>query len=298
MKAVRLQSYGDVDQLKLEEVPVPTPGAGEILVKLEASAVNHFDLFVRQGYMAQMIPLELPAILGGDGAGTVAAVGPGVTGFAVGERVIANFPVNGKGAHAEYAVASINAVAKLPANVNYETGVTLPLVGLTGRQAVDVLGVKAGDRVLVAGALSAVGRSAVQYLKQLGARPVAGVLPDELAEGKKLAGEALDITLVPAKADFDLAVAAVQPAAANAVKHVRDGGKVGSSVQAPEGANPNVTFETIYHRPNAEQLQQVADAAGRGELTIPVAGTFGLAELAEAHKALAAGPRGKIVVKH
>jgi len=298
MKAVRLQSYGDVDQLKLEEIPVPTPGAGEILVKLEASAVNHFDLFVRQGYMAQMIPLELPAILGGDGAGTVAAVGPDVTSVAVGDRVIANFPVNGKGAHAEYGIASVNAVAKLPANLNYETGVTLPLVGLTGRQAVDVLGVKAGDRVLVAGALSAVGRSAIQYLKQLGAKPVAGVLPDELAEGEKLAGEALDITLVPAKPDFDLAVAAVQPAAANAVKHVRDGGKVGSSVQSPEGANPNVTFQTIYHQPNAIQLQQIADAAGRGELTIPVAKTFALADLAEAHKALAAGPRGKIIVRH
>lgn len=298
MKAVRLQSYGDVDQLKLEEVPVPTPGAGEVLVKLEASAVNHFDLFVRQGYMAQMIPLQLPAILGGDGAGTVAAVGPDVTSVAVGDRVIANFPVNGKGAHAEYGIASVNGVAKLPANLNYETGVTLPLVGLTGRQAVDVLGVKAGDRVLVAGALSAVGRSAVQYLKQLGAKPVAGVLPDELAEGEKLAGEALDITLAPARPDFDFAVAAVQPAAANAVKHVRDGGKVGSSVQAPEGANPNVTFQTIYQQQDGKQLQQIADAAGRGELTIPVAKTFALADLAEAHKALAAGPRGKIVVKH
>lgn len=298
MKAVRLQSYGDVDQLKLEDVPVPTPGSGEVLIKLEASAVNHFDLYIRQGYVAQMIPLELPAILGGDGAGTVAAVGPDVSGFAVGDRVIANFPVNGKGAHAEYAVASVNGVAKLPANVNYETGVTLPLVGLTGRQAVDVLGVKAGDRVLVAGALSAVGRSAVQYLKQLGARPVAGVLPDELGEGEALAGEALDITVAPASAEFDLAVAAVQPAAANAVRHVRDGGKVGSSVQAPEGANPNVTFQTIYQHPDGAQLQQVADAAGRGELTIPVAGTFSLAELGKAHQALAAGPRGKIVVTH
>lgn len=298
MKAVRLQSYGDVDQLQLEDVPVPTPGAGEVLVKLETSAVNHFDLFVRQGYMAQMIPLALPAILGGDGAGTIAAVGPGVSGFAVGDRVIANFPVNGAGAHAEYGVASVNGVAKLPANVNYETGVTLPLVGLTGRQVVDVLDVKAGDRVLVAGALSAVGRVAIHYLKQLGAKPVAGVLPDELAEGEKLAGEALDITVAPGKAEFDLAVAAVQPAAANAVKHVRDGGKIGSSVQAPEGANPNVTFQTVYHQQDGKQLQQIADAAGRGELTIPVARTFGLAELGKAHQALAAGPRGKIVVTH
>jgi NADPH:quinone reductase-like Zn-dependent oxidoreductase len=298
MKAVRLQSYGDVDQFKLEDVPTPSPGAGEVLIKVEASAVNHIDLFLRQGYLAQMMPLELPAILGADGAGTIAAVGPGVSGFGVGDRVIARFAPNGKGSHAEYAVAPVAGIAKLPANLSFEVGATLALVGLTGRQAVDALAVQPGERVLVAGALSAVGRASVQYLKELGARPVAGVLPHELDEGRTIAGEAIDITQAPAGPSFERAVAAVQGAAANAVKHVRDGGKVASSVQAPEGANQNVKFEMIMSHDDPVVLQKVADAAGRGELVIPIAETFALNQVGAAHGALATGPRGKIVVRH
>ena len=88
MKAARLHSYGDVDQFAIDDIPTPEPGAGEILIKIEASAVNPFDLIVRQGYMARLIPLELPAVLGGDAAGVVARVGNGVSGFSIGDWVI------------------------------------------------------------------------------------------------------------------------------------------------------------------------------------------------------------------
>lgn len=97
MKAARLHSYGDVDQFVIDEVPIPKPGAGEVLIKIEASAVNPFDLMVRQGFMAQFIPLDLPAVLGGDAAGVVMDKGSDVSGFSVGDRVIADFATNGKG---------------------------------------------------------------------------------------------------------------------------------------------------------------------------------------------------------
>src|SRR5262249_42074607 len=144
--------------------------------------------YARQGFLSKFIPLELPAILGIDAAGSVAAVGPDVTGFAVGQRVIAHLPLNGKGAHAEFTVAPITGVAMLPRSVDFAAGATLPLAGVTGRQAVDALGVKAGDRVLVAGALGAVGRAAVQYLREIGAVPVAGVRGGRLSEGETLTG--------------------------------------------------------------------------------------------------------------
>ncbi|NLS21122.1 NADP-dependent oxidoreductase [Rhizobium sp. P40RR-XXII] len=193
MKAVRLKSYGDIDQLVIEEIPMPQPQAGEVLVKIEASAVNHFDLIIRQGYAAQFIPLELPAVLGTDAAGTVVELGTGVTGIAVGDRVIADFAHNGKGAHAEYGVVPITAIAKLPSNLTFEQGAALPKAGLTGRQSVDALHVKAGDRVLVSGALGAVGRAAIQYLREIGAKPVAGVRSNRLEEARQVAGEALDM---------------------------------------------------------------------------------------------------------
>ena len=235
MKAVRLQAYGDVDQLRYEDAPNPVPGAGEALVKIAVSGLNPVDLIVRKGLFAQIAPLQFPAILGVDAAGTIVAVGAGVTEFAVGDRVVAHVPLNGKGAYAEMVAAPVAGIAKLPANLSFEAGATLPLVALTGQQAVDLLGVKRGDRVLVSGALGAVGRVAVEYLQELGAVPVAGVRAARLAEGRALAGDALEIDLEPSSPDFDYAIAVAAPAAANTVKHVRDGGKVASAVQIPEG---------------------------------------------------------------
>ena len=158
MKAIVLKSYGGVDQFATVEVSTPRPAAGQVLIRIEASAVNPFDLLLRQGFMAKFIPLPLPAVLGGDAAGTVVELGAGVTGLTVGERVVADFPANGHGAHAEYGVVAADSVARLPANLSFEQGAALVKAGLTGRQTVAALGVQAGDRVLVSGGLGAVGR--------------------------------------------------------------------------------------------------------------------------------------------
>ena len=100
MKAVRLQAYGDVDQFRLEDAPDPVLGAGEVLIRIAAAGLNPADLYVRQGFFAAYVPLDLPAIIGFDAAGMVAATGAGVSGFAAGDRVIAKLPLNGKGAYA------------------------------------------------------------------------------------------------------------------------------------------------------------------------------------------------------
>ncbi|TAT82850.1 NADP-dependent oxidoreductase [Rhizobium ruizarguesonis] len=300
MKAALLKSYGDVDQFEIGDIPTPTPGPGEILIKIEASAVNPFDLILRQGFMAKFIPLPLPAVLGGDAAGTISALGDGVTGFAVGDRVVADFAANGNGAHAEYGVLPATSVAKLPAGLSFEEGASLVKAGLTGRQAVEALDVKAGDRVLVSGGLGTVGRSAIQYLKQIGAQPVAGVRPERLGEGRELAGEALDITLPAASPDFAYAISAAGPVAGNLIGNVRDGGTVASIVPVPEGANAGdrVTIHEVFHRTDTATLDAVLDAAVRGLLVIPISHTFTLEEIGAAQNAVAAGAPGKVVLKH
>jgi len=254
MKAALLKGYGDVDQFEIDDIPTPQAGPGEVLIKIEASAVNPFDLILRQGFMARYIPLALPAVLGGDAAGTIAALGEGVTGMAIGDRVVADFAANGKGAHAEYGVVPETSVAKLPAALSFEQGASLVKAGLTGRQTVDALGVKAGDRVLVSGGLGTVGRSAIQYLRQIGAEPVAGVRPERLNEGREVAGEALDITSPAAIASFDYAISAAGPVAGNLIGHVRDGGQVASIVPVPEGANAGnrVTIHELFQERPAE----------------------------------------------
>jgi NADPH:quinone reductase-like Zn-dependent oxidoreductase len=300
MKAAQLQSYGAVDQFAIAEIPVPAPAAGDVLIRIEASAVNPFDLILRQGFMAKLIALPLPAVLGGCAAGTVVALGAGVSGLAVGERVVADFPPNGRGANAEYGVVAASSVVRLPGNLSFEQGAALVKAGLTGRQTVEALQVKAGDRVLISGALGSVGRAAIQYLQQIGARPVAGVRPARLDEARSLAGEALDITQPPEHPDFDLAISAAAPVAAQLIGHVRDGGKVVSIVPVPEGANADkrVTVLQIRHRTDGAMLAAALDSASRGVLVIPIAQTYPLEQIAAAHQAVAAGARGKVVLQH
>jgi NADPH:quinone reductase-like Zn-dependent oxidoreductase len=300
MKAVLLKGYGGINQLELGECPTPQPGPGEVLIRIAASAVNPFDLILRQGFMAQLIPLPLPCVLGGDAAGTVVQLGEGVTGVAVGDRVAADFIANGRGSHAEFGVVPANAVARLPDSMSFEQGASLVKAGLTGRQTVDALGVRAGDRVLVSGGLGAVGRVAIQHLQQIGAKPVAGVRPERLAEARALAGEAIDITANPATPAFDYAISAAAPVARLVPGHVRDGGLVVSIVQTPEDANPlgRVRVSEIRHRTDAALLDTVLKDAARGALDLPIARVFSLAQLAEAHEAMEADVHGKLVLRH
>lgn len=300
MKAALLKSYGAVDQFAIEGVPTPAPDAGEVLIRIEASAVNPFDLILRQGFMAQIIPLPLPAILGGDAAGIIAELGAGVTGWAVGDRVVADFAANGRGAYAEYGVVPATSIARLPDNLSFEQGAALVKAGLTGRQTVEALGVKAGDRVLVSGGLGSVGRAAIQYLQQLGAKPVAGVRPERLHEARELAGEAIDITVAPISATFDHAISTVAPVAGKLIRHVRDGGQVASIVPLPEDANigDGVTIHELYHRTDAATLDQILDVASRGLLVIPIARTFALDQVGAAQTAVAGGAQGKVVLRH
>ena len=300
MKAALLKAYGDVDQFEIGEMPTPEPGPGEVLIKIEASAINPFDLILRQGFVAQLIPLPFPAVLGGDAAGTVAALGAGVTGFAVGDRVVADFAANGKGANAEYGVVPATSIAKLPASLSFEQGAALVKAGLTGRQTVEALGVKSGDRVLVSGGLGSVGRAAILYLEEIGAHPVAGVRAERLDEAQALAGEALDINAPVTQPDFDYAISTAGPAAARLIGHVRDGGQIASIVPVPEGANADghVTIHELYHRTDSATLDAVLDVASQGLLAIPIAQILMLEQIGAAHKAVAAGAQGKIVLKH
>jgi NADPH:quinone reductase-like Zn-dependent oxidoreductase len=298
MKAILLKAYGGPDQLQVEEATDPSAGLGEVLVKIAAASLNPADSKIRQGFLAQFIPLELPAVLGFDGAGTIEAVGADVADFNVGDRVIVFLPPNGRGTYAEHTASPASHVAKLPDGVSFDAGATLPLVGLTGRQCVGALGVSPGDRVLVSGALGGVGRAAVQYLKEIGAQPIAGVRANRLEEGRNLAGEAIDIEQVPAARDFSFAVSTAEPVAGNLLAYVQDGGKVATVVGVPDKANSGerVTVIAIFAGADAKMLEAVAHAAGRGEFAVPIALTFPADQAAEAHQALDAGLPGKIVI--
>jgi len=302
MKAVRLQAHGDADQLRYEDAPDPRPGADDVLIRIAAISLNPVDMLVRQGWMKERFALRFPAILGVDAAGTVLSVGANVTAFQAGDRVLGKFPINGRGTMAEQALALPAQLAKMPDGLSFEAAATLPMAGLTGRQAVDALNVAAGDRVLVTGALGAVGRVAVQYLKELGARPVAMVRAARLEEGRALTGEVFtpgDETVASFAGAVDTAGGDV---AAMATRMVRDGGTVATvaAVVPFPGeveADSRVSIRHVVNRDDSAMLGRIAGAAAAGNLMLPIAWTFDLAQASQASRLLESGrPDGKILL--
>lgn len=170
MKALLLEQYNT--PFKLAEVAKPVPGKGEVLVKIAASGVNPLDLKIKAG-AAGHAQTKLPAILGIDLAGTVEALGEGVTGFKPGDAVygmtggIAGIP----GSLAEYAAVDARLIAHKPSNISFKEAAALPLIFITAWEGlVDKAHVKENDTVLVQGGAGGVGHIAVQLAKAYGAQ--------------------------------------------------------------------------------------------------------------------------------
>src|SRR5262245_2069699 len=159
MRAVVLTEYGPPSTLQLQTVPDPTPGANEIAVRMAGASVNPIDWKQRSGAVRQYFPLKLPAVLGRDVSGTVAAVGPGGGAFAIGDRVLGWVPGGG---YADVVVAAVGRWARVPATLDLADAGALPLVALTGAQlAEQAVDARPGETILVTGATGGVGRVTV-----------------------------------------------------------------------------------------------------------------------------------------
>lgn len=172
MRAMIIRGYGGPEVFEQVDLPRPEPGAGEVLIRVRASSVNPVDYKIRNGRGAFLIP-ELPAILHGDCAGTVEAVGEGVSNFTPGDAVYSfSTGMAGKpGALAEYMVAPAHMIAKKPANLSFEEAAALPLVAVTCWHClVDQADISPGHSLLVQGGTGGVGHVAVQLAKARGAR--------------------------------------------------------------------------------------------------------------------------------
>jgi len=155
MRAAVLSRYGDVEGLEIRDVPEPSAGPGKLKVRVAASSLNPLDLKLLSGSLKAWFPLELPAILGFDAAGEVVELGPGVSGFRVGDKVLGQI----RHVQAELAIATPEQIAKVPPGLSVVDAAALPVVALTGTQLLEEAVAPApGDVVLVTGALGSVGR--------------------------------------------------------------------------------------------------------------------------------------------
>jgi NADPH:quinone reductase-like Zn-dependent oxidoreductase len=305
MKAVVIDGFGGVDQLHMQNVDDPEVGAGEVLVRVRATSVNPVDLKIRDGSIAKLMGVELPAILGRDLAGEVVRVGPGVVGFAPGQRVMAM----ANGTYAELTTAKADVLAPIPDKLSYEQAAALPLVLLTGAQLIErAIKVQPGWTVLVLGAVGSVGRSAVHVALKHGAKVIAGVHASQMKEAQSLDEGNADRFQVVATDDpkqFDklhdldaVADTIDGPTAARALKALKPGGIFGTVLGPPADASQhNVRVAAMQVVPDASRLYELADEVARGEFTIPIANTLPLDQIQEAHREAENHPSGKIVLK-
>ena len=299
MKAVVVHQYGGPEVLKFEDYPDPVPGPGEVLVRVAATSVNPIDYKRRAGLTKDFYPLTFPGLIGVDLAGTILKGGPGVEGFSVGDKVFAM----ADNTYAELCVVKAAMLAKIPMGLDLIQAAALPLVTITGNQLMSATGIKAGQTVMVVGAVGNVGRSAVFTAKQRGATVIAGVLKRQIDEAKTVGAD----QVVPT--DDDTAIASLSPLDAIAdtvgggtaeklIAKVKAGGVYASVVEAPQNAAkyPSVRMAHVFSKFDRKTLESMAEAVRDGKLVIPISQKLPLNEAAEAQAEAEKGGIGKILL--
>jgi len=300
MKAVVLHEYGEPGKLKYEDVADPIAGEGQVLVRVAATSVNPVDYKMRSGALQKYWPLELPAILGRDISGLVRDVGAGVSGFAAGDKVMAL----GVAAYAELVVVKAKDLTLVPDGLDLVEAAALPLVTLTGEQLITRgTGIKAGQTVLVSGAVGGVGRSAVWTAKQAGATVIAGVRKKQVEEAKGIGADeviALDDTAAMETLGFVDAVAdTVGGKTAEALMSKVKPGGVFASVLGPPGnakMNPTVRVVPVQVAPDAGMLRTLAEDVAAKRLVIPIDRMIPLQDAGEGQAAAEKGGIGKVLL--
>jgi len=311
VKAIVMREHGGPDVLELREIGRPEPAPTEVLVRVAAAGVNPVDWKVREEPWLPDLMGEPPLVLGWDVAGTVEAVGYGVTRFAPGDRVFGMpwFPRLAR-AYAEYVTAPSRHFASTPDALDDEAAGGLPLAGLTAWQAlVDTAGIGDGDRVLIHAAAGGVGHLAVQIAKARGAH-VIGTARTEKHDFLRDLGvdEPVDYAARPfeeAVADIDVALDLVggDDYGVRSLQTLREDGLL---IAVPEGVTDAVATAAdeqakratgLLVEPDAAGLESLAALADQGGLRVVIEATFPLARAAEAHERLQYGrARGKIAL--
>lgn len=198
MKAVRIHAFGGPEAMQVDDIPVPVPQAGQVLVKLAAAGLNYIDVYQRTG----LYPNPLPYTLGLEGSGVVAGLGSGVSGWREGDPVAyTGVP----GAYAEYALVPADRLVKMPAGLDVKVGAAAMLQGMTAHYlAYTTYPLKPGDACLVHAAAGGVGLLLVQMAKQCGARVFGTVSTEDKAALARQAGA--DAVILYTSQDFEAEV--------------------------------------------------------------------------------------------
>ncbi len=307
MKAFVLAAFNE--QPVVAEIPTPEAGLGQVLVRVHAASVNGIDLSIASGALRGMLEYDFPVVLGKDFAGTVEAVGDGVTEFTVDDRVFGVVsdpsPLSSRAFAEHLAVPAGPNLARIPDSVDFASAGVLGLAGTAAVQAVDAIAPKAGETVLVSGATGGVGAYAIQLVAARGATVIAtaGAGDADFVRGLG-ATYSVDYT-----GDVAAQVRAIQPDGVNAVLHFAGdgpelgallvpGGRLASTlIMSPDQLPvPGAQVVSIFAIPDAATLDRLAAEVASGRLRTLISRTFALDQVGDAFAAFGTGTRGKLAV--
>lgn len=312
MRAVAHTEFGEPEVLRVLDLPDPEPGQGEVLVRVHAATVNPTDTMRVSGKRRERVATSPPPwVPGMDFAGVVEHLGLGTdaVGLQVGDRVMGLVaPEGSRGAYAELLAVPWESVVVVPARIDLVAAASVPMNAMSARQALDLLGLGAGQTLLVTGAAGAFGGFAIEQAKAAGVRVVADAVP---ADRELVAGLGADVVLDRgddlAQRVRDVVPAGVDGVADGAVMEdlvlpaVRDGGRI-ATVRFRDGvAERGITFVPIAVSGmvrDHDSLERIRALLERGLLTPRVAETYPLSDASRAHRRLAAGgTRGRLVLR-
>jgi NADPH:quinone reductase-like Zn-dependent oxidoreductase len=307
MRAITIQDFGVAPALT--ELPDPKPEPGEVLVRVRASSVNGFDAMAAAGALKGMMEHRFPVVLGKDFAGTVEAIGEGVTRFAVGEPVfgVVMKPFLGDGGLGEYVTVSEGfGLTRIPDGLDHAAAGALGLAGTAALNSVDAIAPAAGETVLVSGASGGVGAYATQLAAARGATVIATARPGPEADFVRDLGAAHTVDYT---ADLTAQVRAIAPGGVQGALHfagdgatlaelLAAGGRLASTLGFGPDAltRPDATATAVMASPDQPTLDRLAAEAAADRLRVPVTRTYRLAEVPAALADFGAGAVGKLAI--
>lgn len=304
MKALQYTAYGD--RPVVVEIPEPVPGPGEVRVRVAGAALNPLDVKIGAGHVQEYFPITLPSVVGSDLAGTVERLGPGVTGWSVGDAVITRTDPTAGGAVAEFAVVPATSLVPAPTGIPLQVAAALATAAATAWQAVnEIADVRSGQKVLVHGGGGGVGGFVIQLARRAGAYVVTTASSAAADTVRKLgADEFIDYTSTDFRtvvSDVDVVIDSVGgQTEARSLDVLKPGGLLVALSVPPDfdrAAARGLRAEFVFHASDTDRLAKVVAVANEG-LEVVVDRAVPLSSAADAFDYLAEGhAKGKVIVQ-
>lgn len=325
MKSLQITEYGDVKEaLSFNEIEKPTVTGKDILVKTKAVGLNPIDFKLASGAMKDMVPLDMPSTIAFDVSGEIVELGEETTGLEKGDKIYARVPHEQMGTAAEYVAVDSTVVSKKPGNISHEEAAGLPLIGLTSIQALERVGLKEGDQVLIHAGSGGVGSFAVQYAKAKGAYVYTTTSTKNVDWVKDLgADRVIDYKKEDYKSvvsDLDIVFDTLgEEYTTDAFKVIKKGGKVTTIVGAPDKEtaammgmedyqlpedlaklidDKSADYKFTWMQPNGDQLDSISSMVKDSKIKPIVDKIYSFEDGIDAYQHLATGrAKGKVIIK-